>query len=181
MTIRILPPPDADRARAPVVKDAGGGGASAPAAKGPPGRAGAGPAPPVDGRARVKGPTAPHDARQAAAAVRANPMLVALERADAGDMAKVLAPGPVLGGDAAEVLAHLKGTKLATAEGAGGLTAVGTGDKGGGTGNPMLAGGGIGTRGRYGTGPDGPGGLSPVRARQIPHSHHPAAQRLPHP
>ena len=156
-----LPPeakvPEIDHALAWLNKPGGGG---SPAAAGPTGAAGSPKAPPVDGRRASKGPASPLDARAAAAQIRANSLLTVLDGPRGGSLAALLANEPALGADASDVLGHLEGATIANAYNIGGLGVVGTGERGGGTNERLVGGGGLGTRGRFGTGTgtgDGPG------------------------
>lgn len=153
-----LPPeakvPEIDHALAWLNKPGGGG---SPAAAGPTGAAGSPKASHVDARRASKGPPSPLDAR-AAAQIRANSLLAVLDGPRGGSLAALLADEPALGAAANDVLGHLTGTTIADAYGVGGLGVLGTGDGAGGTHERLVGGGGLGTIGRFGTGPgDGPG------------------------
>ena len=146
--------PEVDRAL-PWLHPGGGG---APAAAGPAGEAGDRNAPEADHRRAVKGPAAPSNAAAAAALIRANPMLAMLDGQRPSALAAVMADRPVLGSDAEDALGHLVGTTIGNAYAVGGMGTLGTGAGGGGTNEGMLGGGGLGTLGRFGSGPGtGPG------------------------
>jgi TonB family protein len=148
--------PEIDRALDNKVP--GGGGATA--AKGAPGEAGDKHAQKVPARRAVAGRVAPKDAQEAAGEVLKNPMFRALDGVMAGSAAEVFEHRAALGPDAATVIANLHGADVASAYGLGGLTSLGTGSGGGGTGERTLGLGGIGTLGKFGGGAgpgDGPG------------------------
>jgi TonB family protein len=154
-----LPPeakmPEIDHTLAWLSKPGGGG---APAAAGPTGAAGSPKAPHVDARRATKGPASPLDARAAAAQVRANSLLAVLDGPKGGSLAAFLSDEPALGAAASDVLGHLEGVTIADEYGVGSMGVLGTGSGGGGTHEGLVGGGGLGTIGRFGTGPgDGPG------------------------
>jgi TonB family protein len=134
------------------------GGSGSPAAAKESGQAGDKKAPRADAKRAVKGPTAPRDASQVAAEIRANSLLAVLDNQHATATSKVFAPGEVIGGSLTEAMGHLDSTIIADAYGHGGIGLVGTGAGGGGTHEGTLGGGGLGTLGKFGVGPGtGPG------------------------
>jgi TonB family protein len=135
-------------------KAPGGGGAQA--AKGPEGQAGDRKAKPVQGRRSIAGHVAPKDAREAAGEVRKNPLLVALDGAMTGSAAEVFKNQSALGPEAETFLGEMEAPLIASSFGVGGLSSVGTGAGGGGTGEHTYGLGGLGTLGKYGSGV-GPG------------------------
>jgi TonB family protein len=143
-----ITPPDPERGSASA--QPGGGGVTP--AKGERGAAGSRNAPHRDTRRAVAGPPGPKTAPDAAAAIRQHSILVALSDPKASALAAVMARTDAIGGDVANVLGHLDGTTIADAYGVNGLHVIGTGESAGGTGEHMIAGDGLGTRGRFGPG-----------------------------
>jgi TonB family protein len=124
------------------------GGPSAPGAAGPSGTAGSRKAPDVDRRLTLKGEATPATAREAAARIRANPMLALLDGAPMSALADVMADVPVLGADAADTTGHL--IALTGGESYGpGLGIHGTGAHAAGQGEGTIGIGVLGTWGRY--------------------------------
>ncbi|HEY4392923.1 MAG TPA: AgmX/PglI C-terminal domain-containing protein [Polyangia bacterium] len=144
-----LKAPAIDSART-LLQTAGGSG-SAAAAK-PAGRAGDRKAARnVDRRMAIRGTALPHDARAVTAQIHASTLLAVLDGPRQSALAEVLADGPAMGSDAADVLGHLVGTTIGEAYGLGGISLIGSGSGGGGEGEHTIGGGGpLGTTGRFG-------------------------------
>jgi TonB family protein len=141
----VIEPPPATTGGQP-----GGGGVRA--AAGPAGETGSRTAPRRDARRTVAGPPGPRTAEAAADRIRAHSVLALLSDPKAGPLADVMSRTTALGGDAATVLGNMQGTTIADAYGKGGLSDRGTGAGGGGTNEAMIAGGGLGTWGKFGPG-----------------------------
>jgi TonB family protein len=132
------------------------GGSGAPAAAGPSGSAGKPDAKPRAAHVALRGDPTAHDAASAAAEVRSHTILAMLDGSRSSALAAALSPGRTFGNQMQEVLANLDGTDLLDAYGHGGFGPAGTGEKGGGTGEGTIGGGGrLATYGRFGHG--GPG------------------------
>jgi TonB family protein len=132
-----------------LLQTAGGSG-SAAAAK-PAGQAGDRKARDADHRMAIRGTAPPHDARAVAAQIHASTLLAVLDGPRTSALADVLADAPAMGSEAADVLGHLVGTTIGEAYGLGGISAIGTGSGGGGTGERTIGlGGPPGTTGRFG-------------------------------
>jgi len=158
----------------------------ATAAAGKAGKAHAGPAGSMgdktskarDRRFAIKGPAANRDIRLAKAAAVENArtagILGVFKRLD-GPVASIFAREPALGDEAADALGNLVGVQVGSSWGNGGLSSVGTGAGGGGTGERTLGVGHLGTIGS-GTGADGEGpgryghlaGVLPTRRPKVP-------------
>jgi TonB family protein len=134
------------------MKDKVPGGGGAAAAKGQPGQAGDKHAPKVAARRAVAGQVAPKDAKEAAGEVRKNTLLAVLDGPMSGSAAEVFEHGEALGPDKETVVGNLMGTTTANAYGAGGLSMLGSGSGGGGTGEHTIGLGGLNTMGRFGAG-----------------------------
>jgi TonB family protein len=149
---KIIPPAitPPDTASAAATAQPGGGGTTP--AKGERGAAGAHTAPQRDTRRAVVGPPGPKTQHEAAAQIRQHSILAALSDPKSGALAEVMSQTKAMGGDVADVMGHLEGTTIAEAYGTGGLHSLGTGDGGGGHGEAMIAGDGLGTWGRFGPG-----------------------------
>jgi len=132
-----------------------GGGGSA-AAKGPQGQAGDKHAPKVTARRAVAGQVAPKDAQEAAGDVRKNTLLAVLDGPMTGSAAEVFEHRAALGPDKDTIIGNLLGATTASAYGVGGLSAIGSGAGGGGTGDHTVGLGGFNTLGKFGPG-QGPG------------------------
>jgi TonB family protein len=132
-----------------------GGGGSA-AARGPQGQAGHEHAPKVPAHRAVAGRVAPKDAQEAAGDVRKNTLLAVLDGPISGSAAEVFEHRAALGPDKETIMGNLLGTTTASAYGVGGLSAIGSGAGGGGTGDHTIGLGVFNTLGKFGPG-QGPG------------------------
>jgi hypothetical protein len=157
---------------APANATSGRGGRPAPGEKG---QAGDRHAPRAERRIAVRGPADNLDpvlaAKRAAEAVTKIGILGLLRADPQSALASVLEDRPVLGTDTATVLGNLRGVDIGAAYGVGGLSVIGTGEGGGGTGLGLEGSGTLNTIGdrRGGTGP-GKGygrGVGPLGRRTV--------------
>jgi hypothetical protein len=95
---------------------------------------------------------APKDAKEAAGEVHRSTLLAVLDGPMSGSAAEVFERGEALGPDKETVIGNLMGDTTASAYGVGGLSAIGSGNGGGGTGEHTLGLGGLNTLGRFGAG-----------------------------
>jgi TonB family protein len=162
LTTRILPPeiPEPPPDKGTTVP--GGGGSKA--AAGPSGQAGTPTSKKVAARLSVAG-NSPKTAEQAAARVKESPVLLLLDGARGGDLAKVISDEHAMGSDVKTVMGNMRVGDLADAYGVGGMGQYGTGSHGAGEGDGLIAGNGLGTIGDVGRG----GGVGPGYGRGVGH------------